>query len=61
MTEITIDQRIRELVELIPEQSKPLILDIINHYIPDDVATPQDVRDIEEARSDKMINIVKEG
>jgi hypothetical protein len=50
--EITIDQRIHELIDLIPDHSKPVILDIISHYIPDDVATPDDIRDIEEAREE---------
>jgi hypothetical protein len=50
--EITIDQRIHELIDLIPDHSKPVILDIISHYIPDDVATPEDIRDIEEAREE---------
>jgi hypothetical protein len=50
--EITIDQRIHELIDLIPEHSKPVILDIISHYIPDDMATPEDIRDIEEAREE---------
>jgi hypothetical protein len=49
---MTIDQQIYELIGLIPEHSKPVILDIISHYIPDDVATPQDIRDIEDARKE---------
>ena len=45
-------RKIADMVELLPEHEQGLILDLVSRLIPDDVATPQDLADIEEARRD---------
>jgi len=45
-------RKIADMVELLPEHEQGLILDLVSRLIPDDVATPQDLADIEEARKD---------
>ncbi|MDR1574123.1 MAG: hypothetical protein LBS24_07415 [Clostridiales Family XIII bacterium] len=40
---MTINQQIHSLIDLIPDADKRTILDVLKRFIPDDVATPEDL------------------
>ena len=41
--------RLVEMIDCLPEQEQLLVLEIVKRFIPDDVATPEDLADIEAA------------
>ncbi|MBQ4250149.1 MAG: phosphoribosylaminoimidazolesuccinocarboxamide synthase [Clostridia bacterium] len=47
----TKEQLIR-VIDFLPENEQQLLLEIAKRFLPDDVATPEDLADIEEARKE---------
>ena len=40
------------LIDCLPDQEQLLVLEIVRRFIPDDVATPEDLEDIKEANEE---------
>ena len=40
------------MIDIIPEQEQILLLEIVKRFVPDDVATPDDVEAINKARDE---------
>ena len=40
------------LIDCLPEQEQILVLEIVKRFIPDDVATPEDLADIQKANEE---------
>ena len=47
-----VKSRIAELINCLPEQELLLVLEIVKRFIPDDVATPEDLADIKAANEE---------
>ncbi|MDR1668356.1 MAG: hypothetical protein LBR76_00170 [Oscillospiraceae bacterium] len=45
-------KKLIDVVELLSEREQELIFEVISHMLPDDVATPQDLADIAQARAE---------
>ncbi len=41
-----------EMIDCLPEQEQVLVFEIVKRFVPDDVATPDDLRAIQEAREE---------
>ena len=41
-----------EMIDCLPEQEQVLVFEIVKRFVPDDVATPDDFRAIQEAREE---------
>lgn len=46
------NQQLHTLIELIPDEDKPTIFNVLSHFVPDDVASPEDLADIKQARDE---------
>mgnify|MGYP001037456720 FL=1 len=40
------------VIDCLPEQEQSLLLEIARRFLPDDTATPDDLRDIQQARAE---------
>ena len=40
------------VIDCLPEQEQSLLLEIARRFLPDDTATPEDLRDIQQARAE---------
>ena len=47
-----IKQQLVDMIDVLPETEQSLLLEIVRRFVPDDVATPEDVADIEKARAE---------
>lgn len=47
-----VTDEIEYLVERLPEQEQKLVLEIVKRFVPDDVATPDDIKAIAAAKDD---------
>ena len=47
-----IRQQLVDMIDVLPETEQSLLLEIVRRFVPDDVATPEDVADIEAARAE---------
>ena len=47
-----IKQQLVDMIDVLPETEQSLLLEIVRRFVPDDVATPEDVADIERARAE---------
>ena len=45
-------KQIADMVELLSEHEQSLIFELVSRLIPDDIATPEDIADIKQARAD---------
>lgn len=45
-------KQLSKLVELLPEEEQALVFELVIRLLPDDVATPEDLADIAEARTE---------
>ena len=42
------------VIDCLPEQEQSLLLEIARRFLPDDTATPDDLRDIQQARAEDV-------
>lgn len=49
-----IRNQIVEMIDYLPEQEQILIFEIVKRFVPDDMATPDDLLAIKEAREEYM-------
>ena len=47
-----VTQQISEIVDCLPEAEQLLVLEIVKRFLPDDVATPDDIAAIQAARAE---------
>ena len=53
--ENNVTAEINYMVELLPEQEQRLVLEIVKRFIPDDVATPDDIAAIKASDEDARL------
>lgn len=51
-------KEINYMVEQLPEAEQKLVLEIVKRFIPDDVATPEDIAAIQEAEEDARLGLL---
>lgn len=47
-----IRQQLMDVIDTLPEEEQSLLLEVARRFVPDDVATPDDLADIEQARAE---------
>ena len=47
-----VTQQISEIVDCLPEAEQLLVLEIVKRFLPDDIATPDDIAAIQAARAE---------
>lgn len=47
-----IREQLVEMIDCLPESEQSLLLEIARRFLPDDVATPSDLEDIQQARAE---------
>ncbi len=45
-------KRLAEMIDYLPEQEQLILFEIVRRFLPDDVATPEDLTDIKAAREE---------
>jgi hypothetical protein len=45
-------KQIANMVEMLPVKEQSLIFELVSRLLPDDIATPEDIKAIEEARAE---------
>lgn len=53
-----ITEEINYMVEHMPEEEQKLVLEIVRRFVPDDVATPEDIEAIHAAEEDARLGLL---
>jgi len=47
---LSVKEQIKDLIDYVPESEQVVLLEVVKHFVADDIATPDDLAAIEEAR-----------